>query len=131
MPSEHVYIAILSNNESTEIEPQYLGRRLAAIAVGEPIAEPRILKADPAVLDQYVGVYRDQADETITIQREGDRLFAQATGDPQVEMFPVAPDAFVTKAFDAKVIFVRDKSQKISGLNLGSGDQTSQYVKLK
>ena len=49
----------------------------------------------------------------MTITREGDRLFAQLTGQPRFEIFPKTEAAFFWKVVRAEVTFVRDPAGKV------------------
>lgn len=60
---------------------------------------------DAALLDRYVGSYRVTPALTAVVSREADRLFLQATGQPKVELFASAPNAFFIKVVDVQVTF--------------------------
>ena len=53
--------------------------------------------------------------------KEGDRLMAQATGQPQFELFPESETKFFLKIIDAKVTFVKDDTGKVTHLILHQG----------
>lgn len=131
MPQDHVYVAILSNNESTDVQPEYLARRLAAVAIGKPILDPMIIKLDAKTLDQYVGEYAEKGGDSFTIHREGEKLIGQATGDPPVELFPVGNNVFIIKAFDARITFTKNGPGTITGLVFRAGDQEERFEKVK
>lgn len=57
----------------------------------------------------------------ITILRRGDKLISQATGQPEVELFPESETKFFLKVVDAQVDFVRDASGRVTGLVLHQG----------
>ena len=50
----------------------------------------------------------------MTITREGNRLFAQLTGQPKFEVFPKSETEFFWKVVNAQVTFVKDKSGKVT-----------------
>jgi hypothetical protein len=108
MPEDRVYVAILSNDRTAEVQPEYVARRLAAIAIGKPITDPKVVRLAPGRLDEYAGRYQGGDGEITTVRRDGDRLFSQSAGDPEVELFPTSDETFVIKAFDARVSFVKD-----------------------
>jgi D-alanyl-D-alanine carboxypeptidase len=68
--------------------------------------EKGAVSVDPAVLERYVGKYRLSPAMTITVTREGEHLFAQATDQPRVELFASAPTEFFLRVVDAQVTFV-------------------------
>lgn len=116
IPEDHVYVALLTNDETAETQPEYVARRIAGIAIGKPIIDAKIIKLDVTILDTYLGQYRAGEDESLTVRRQGDRLFAQDPGNPEVELFPISEDTFIVKAFDARITFVKDDRGKVSGL---------------
>jgi D-alanyl-D-alanine carboxypeptidase len=130
MPQDRVYVAVLSNDWRAEVQPEYVARRLAAIAIGKPITEPEIIKLDPKLLDRYVGQYRDSDGEITTVRREGNRLFSQSGRDPEVELFPASDETFVVKAFDAQVSFVKDAQGKVTGMVVHVGGQSGSLKKV-
>lgn len=131
MPVDHVYVAILSNDRTAEVQPEYVARRLAAIAIGKPINDPKIIKLDAKILETYVGQYQESDDNLITVRRDGERLFAQATNDPEVELFPTSDDTFIVKAFDAQISFLKDARGKVTGLVERYGGQETRLKKIK
>src|SRR5580693_1901121 len=65
---------------------------------------------DPKLFDGYVGRYQLAPNFILTITREGDRLFAQATGQPKFEVFAEGDKDFFLKVIDAQLTFVTDAS---------------------
>ncbi len=70
-------------------------------------AERQVVSIDPATFDALVGVYVLAPGFDLTVTREGDRLFAQATGQERLEMLPEAADRFFFREVDAQIEFVR------------------------
>jgi D-alanyl-D-alanine carboxypeptidase len=131
MPVDRVYVAILSNDRTAEVQPEYVARRLAAIAIGKPILEAKIIKLDARLLEKYVGQYQDSDGEITSVRRDGNRLFSQSAGDPEVELFPTSDETFIVKAFDAQVSFIKDAQGKVMGVIFHVGDQTATLKKIK
>lgn len=67
--------------------------------------EPEEAEIDPAVLERYPGRYQLTPGFWIDVTREGDRLFAQATGQPRFELFPESETRFFLKVVDATIEF--------------------------
>jgi D-alanyl-D-alanine carboxypeptidase len=131
LPEDRVYVAILSNDWRAPVQPEYVAKRLAALAIGKPITETALRKLDAEMLDQFVGQYQDVDGEVTTVRRDGSRLFAQSGRDPEVELFPAADETFVIKAFEAKVSFAKDGQGKVTGMIFHVGDQTGTLKKIK
>ena len=130
IPADHVYVALLSNDETAETQPEVVARRVAAIALGTPMSEPQIVRLDAGALDKYVGRYEAGSD-ALTVRRDGSRLFAQDPENPEVELFPVAADAFIVKAFDARVTFVRDARGEVTGAIMSFGGHDTNLNKVR
>ncbi|HEV7307349.1 serine hydrolase [Ensifer sp.] len=120
-PSTGVGVVALSN-ASTEIGVDDIGRHLlnrnAPLA---PAVTPRTAVAvDPATYDAYLGTYRLHPGFELTIFRDGDRLFAQATGQDRLEIVPEAEHRFFTKLIDAQISFTL-KGGRAESLTLHQG----------
>ena len=76
---------------------------------------------DPKLLDGYVGRYAVAPEFILTITREGDRLYAQGTGQPRFELFAEGEAAFFLKVVDAQVTFEVDGEGRATGLVLHQG----------
>ena len=131
MPQDQVYVAILSNDRTAEVQPEYVANRIAAIAIGKPIPESRVIKLEPKILDTYAGRYEERADEILTIRREGDSLLAQGSDGPEFKLYPISDDTFLVKAFDGQLSFVKDAQGKVTGLIARHDEQNTRYKKRK
>jgi len=85
----------------------------------EPIpAERASVAVDPKLLEGYVGKYELAPSFVLTITREGDKMYAQATGQPRFEIFASAPAEFFLKVVDAQLTFRAVKAGKAEELVL-------------
>jgi CubicO group peptidase (beta-lactamase class C family) len=107
-----------ANTLSSEIAELYLGESMAERS--EPVADASV---SPSSYDDYVGSY-DYGGAVLTVTREGDRLFAQLTGQPKFEIFPRAKDVFFWKVVEAEVTFVKDEKGKVVRARHRQGGQT-------
>jgi hypothetical protein len=48
------------------------------------------------------------------VTRDGDRLFAQLTGQPKIEIFPKSETEFFWKVVNAQITFVKNASGKVT-----------------
>ena len=69
-------------------------------------------------LMEYQGAYELSPDFVIRITVEKGRIFEQATGQEQLEIFPSAKDLFFLKVVEAQLQFTRNDRQEITGLVL-------------
>ncbi|HZS07028.1 MAG TPA: CocE/NonD family hydrolase [Blastocatellia bacterium] len=79
------------------------------------------IKLDPKVFDAYAGQYELTPELIITISREGDKFFAEATGQQKVEIFAESETKFFLKIVDAQLTFVKDDKGKVTHLVLHQG----------
>jgi len=86
---------------------------------------------DPTAYDRLAGDYELAPDFIITILRRGDKLISQATGQPEVELFPESATRFFLKVVDAQVDFVIDAAGRATGLVLHQGGQDLPAKKIK
>ncbi len=131
-PTERATVIVLSNYEPAPTGN--IARDLAAIMFGgkyELPAERVVAKVDPAIYDAYVGEYELAPDFHIVITRAGDRLLVQATGQPQVELFPAAETKFFLKAIRADITFVKDEQGQVTHLILDQGGRRQPAKKIK
>src|SRR5260370_5580237 len=76
------------------------------------------IDVDPNLFDRYVGYYELGPRSIFTVTREGDRLFAQLTGQQKLELFPESDREFFYKAVAAQITFVADGEPTPTGLIL-------------
>ena len=112
-PEERFTVALVINSSpnvpglspgtlSNEISELYLSEKMQ-----DRIVPPVDASVSPSSYDDYVGQY-DYGGPLLAVVRQGDRLFAELTGQPRFEIFPKAKDVFFWKVVEAEVTFVRD-----------------------
>jgi CubicO group peptidase (beta-lactamase class C family) len=130
-PEDRTTIIVLSNNEAAPAGRP--ARDLAAILFGESYEIPverKVAKVDPKLYDDYVGQYELAPNFVLTVTREGNQLFTQATGQQKVEVFPESETKFFLKVIDAQITFVRGADGKVTHLILHQGgrEQTAKRI---
>jgi hypothetical protein len=116
VPEAGLFVAILSNNTASGTSPDDLGMRIVAKALGQALEDRKSVELDARTLDEYVGVYRFDAQTTRTITREGSKLFAQRSGGEKSEILAAARDDFFYKDVFARLHFQRDAQGKVTGV---------------
>ena len=86
-----------------------------------PPKEHKEVAIDPKILDNYVGSYELGPNFILTVTREGDHLFTQATGQEKVEVFAESDHEFFLKVVDAQITFETDSQGKATSLVLHQG----------
>ncbi len=131
-PEKDFALVVLSNttvtaDNFTDKLGEHVAQRLAGIApVSLTTAQHREVAVSPKVLETYVGAYQLAPDFILTVTREGNRLFTQATGQEKIEVYPETEKQFFLKVVDAKVVdaqitFEVDPTGRATGLILHQG----------
>jgi CubicO group peptidase (beta-lactamase class C family) len=82
------------------------------------LPEEKIVQINPAILDTYTGKYKLDDNTVVTVSKENNRLFAEPTGQPKVELLPLSDTDFVIMEIAAKIAFVKDQSGKVTKFKL-------------
>ena len=88
-----------------------------------PPAEVKEITLAPEILKQYIGKYELQPGFVIEVTVEGSQIFAQATGQPQFEVFAESEDNFFLKVVPAKLVFSKDDNGIVNMVTLHQGGQ--------
>jgi CubicO group peptidase (beta-lactamase class C family) len=125
-PEEKLVVIVLGNLNG--LAPQEIASKLAAVVHGEKVVMPsehKEVTVNPKLFNGYIGRYQLAPDFVLTITREDDHLFAQATGQPKFQIFPESDRDYFLKVVDAQITFVTSGNDKASELILhqGGGDQ--------
>jgi len=86
-----------------------------------PSAERRAVKLESAALGRLPGRYELAPGFILVVTRDGDRLFAQATGQGAAEIFAASDLEFFYRAVDAQLVFERSGDGTIAGVVLHQG----------
>ena len=112
-------VVVLSNS-TNDIDD--IGRHLLVsqypLARFEAPKERKAIKLEAKILDAYVGEYQVVPGFGLTVSREGDQLFAQATGQNRFELFAETETDFFLKVVDAQITFVKDDKGQVTSLVL-------------
>lgn len=128
-PDQKLTIAVLHNASPPvpERAPAGVARQLAELYLWREMKPRESFQADPSVdsseFDDYVGSY-NYGGPIMVVTREGDKLFAEITGQPKYRIFPKGKDEFFWKAVEARVRFERDKDGKVThGVHFQGGQE--------
>ena len=98
---------------------------------GKKLKEEITIELKPEILDNYTGKYKLKENVIVVVTRENNRLFAEPTGQPKVEMQPVSETDFVIKEINAKLSFVKDENGKVKKIKLNMNGMDSELPKLE
>jgi CubicO group peptidase (beta-lactamase class C family) len=103
-PATHTVAVILCNTDEPKVGPDYLGRRLIALAEGTPIVEPKGVAVAPDKLARLAGAYQHEGFRR-TITFEKGKLSSQVGGGTAYELIPTSDSSFLLKGSDTMLRF--------------------------
>jgi CubicO group peptidase (beta-lactamase class C family) len=86
LPSEKLYVAVLSNTDSGTTLASDAAFRAAAIAMDKPFPDYQAVTLPARALDAASGTYRNEDGVKRTLRREGERFVMQREGRPAVTL---------------------------------------------
>ena len=115
-------VVILAN---TAVDVDELG--FATLDANAPLAPAyKAIVLPGASLDDYVGTYKLADKFLLNVFRMNDGLFARATGQNAIPIFPSAPNEFFAKVAGISMSFTRDPNGVVNGLVLHqNGDRAA------
>lgn len=118
-PKTGVGVVVLSNT-FTAAGVDDIGMHLldATLPLMPAPKEHKEVSVDAKLFDGYTGKFQLAPNFILTITREGDKLFAQATGQPKFQIFAEGPRDFFLKVVDAQITFETDSAGRASSLTL-------------
>jgi CubicO group peptidase (beta-lactamase class C family) len=111
----------------THGEFEQSGRKLTIPKMTEIV----VASIDPKVYKDYTGKYDYGNNFFISITTENDKIYAQGSNQPRLEMFPVSETEFSLKELNARIIFVREADRKVSKLTLDMAGQKKDAPKVE
>lgn len=86
----------------------------------DTLPEKNQAQAPASAYKNYAGVYKMQGAsfDEVAISEENGKLFAQASGEQKVEIYPDTAHTFNVPAFNAKIVFAPDTGSTFSGITV-------------
>jgi CubicO group peptidase (beta-lactamase class C family) len=97
------------------------GRLCAQNVADDPNWGHKQVAVDPKIYDGYVGRYQLSPNSALSIIREGDRLYTQATGQERFELFPSSEKEYFAKVGRIAVTFVTDDHGVVTEIVIHQG----------
>ncbi len=127
---EHKLGVVVLSNSTNDIDD--IGFHLLApdFALAQFKDEGEAVEFDPERFDDYVGRYQLAPEFILSVTREKDRYYVQATGQGMIEVFPESDTRFFATVVEAAVSFVRGDEGKVSHMVLHQGgmDQKAEWL---
>lgn len=118
-PKTQAGVVVLSNAETTagvdDIGRHLLDPQVPLLAAPKQHKETAV---DPKLFDGYAGRYELAPSFILSVTREGDHLFVQATGQPKFEVFAEGSKDYFLKVVDAQITFETDAQGRAVALVL-------------
>lgn len=124
-PNDDICIIILSNQEQAQVGRMSVD--LAAMLFGEEYTMPDVKKSIAVasdILDDYVGMYELQPNFFLTISREDNQMYVQASGQSKLEMYAESKADFFLKEVEVNISFIRDEKGAVNSLLFQQGGHT-------
>jgi CubicO group peptidase (beta-lactamase class C family) len=115
-PAMRVGVVVLSNS-SGDVDDIALHLLNPKFPLKQVVKRTEV-KVDAAQLDALVGRYALAPTFVLTVTREGEGLFIQATGQSKLQVFAESDSTFFYRAVEAQVSFGRDETGKVARLML-------------
>jgi CubicO group peptidase (beta-lactamase class C family) len=129
---EDLCLIILSNFDFAPLST--FTHDLISLITGKPIVWPRerkVINLEPERFDRYCGEYEIAPGSTIRIFRQGQRFWAQAAGQLQVEILPESETKFFGRLIEIELNFHLDAEGKAVALTLIQGGKEIQARKIR
>lgn len=95
-----------------------------------PPTEKMEIQLSSTILKQYVGKYELQPNFIIEITVNGDKIFAQATGQRKFQIFAEKENQFFFKVVAASITFIKNNKDNVESLILNQGGRKMSAKKL-
>lgn len=119
-------LALANYKKAAELDPANANALLIVKRL-----EGREIKVDASGFGAYVGDYEVSPRFTLTVTLEGDKLYAQGTGQPKMELEPVSETQFTITQVKANITFEEDPSGTVTNLLLTQGPRTANAKKIR
>jgi CubicO group peptidase (beta-lactamase class C family) len=132
IPSDDVCIVLLNNAPNPYLP--VITKSLLAILYNKPYELPGThteTSIDTSLLSQYIGAYELFPNFVITISVKEGLLKAQASGQPEFQLYPEKEDYFFLKVVDAQLQFKRDEKGMVNSVVLFQNGQEMPGKKIK
>jgi CubicO group peptidase (beta-lactamase class C family) len=107
IPSEKLYVAVLSNADSGLMRPDDVAAKASAIAIGKPFPEYKEVMLSAAALDALSGTYKLGEDGKRIFRRENERLVMQGAGRAPVTLSAYSETGFFIPGTLTAIEFAR------------------------
>jgi CubicO group peptidase (beta-lactamase class C family) len=120
-------VAVMVNSDNGQIIDEIFRSVAREYQWEDFLPQPlEVISLDPSKLDAYAGRFLVNPDRVLTISRQGSKLYAQPTADPQFELLPISDSEFARRDQNVRYRVVRNAGGQIEALKLVSNDSQVQ-----
>lgn len=114
------------------VDPGNIAQGIAGLyEPGLAPVERTAVRIDPKIFDSYAGQYELRPGFVLTLLREGERFWVQATDQQRVEIFAESETLFFAKVIEAQLEMVKDASGAVTHLILRQSGAERQAKKIQ
>lgn len=95
------------------------------------MVHPPVVKVDPKIYDSYVGKYDAGMGMSVTVTREGNRLFGQVANQPKFELLPASETQFFIRGSEMQISFVKAATGEVAEAVVDMGSRTIRGKRVK
>lgn len=119
-------LALVNYKKAAELDPKNSNALLIVRRL-----EGQEVKVDAGGFAAYVGDYQVTPNLVLTISKEGDKLFAQMSGQRKFAVEAVSATQFTIPDVKANIAFEKDEAGKVVALLLAQGSRSTKAPKIK
>lgn len=131
-PDEELYIVILKNVDNQMLFPAHKLSR--AIMYGQKFDLPKehkVAEINKSVFNKLIGEYEFDPAFKLTVSAVEGKIYAQATGQPKLEIYPEGEYNYFSKSVDAQFEFTKDDKGNATSIILFQGGRKMPAKKIK
>tara|TARA_R110002126_G_scaffold146224_9_gene292130 strand:- start:1036 stop:2703 length:1668 start_codon:yes stop_codon:yes gene_type:complete len=117
LPQAKITVVMLRNSDGPGPDLNYLGRKIAAFASGNPYPQYKSVTLTEAEMREVSGVYSKGEDSRRLEVKDG-KLFSTRAGGRPFELIPQGNDSFGFDDSVTRLVIQRDSNNSVSGLNM-------------
>jgi len=119
MPDDDIFVAILTNGSAgPDASPGMFAIKMAAIAVGKPVADPKAVALKPEQLQRCAGIYALEDKSEMTISLDANQLYMRRGTGLRSPLHPMSETEFFVPNSLTHVVFQADAAGRITGMEV-------------
>jgi CubicO group peptidase (beta-lactamase class C family) len=131
-PKEKMTVVMFTNTSEPQVNfnPEKIGEAFLWDKMDKQTSYTEV-PVKPEDLQRYTGRYELPNVGVFTVTTEKEKIYAQLSGQPKFEIFPMAEDEFFFKVVEARLKFLKDEQGEINSVMLFQNGQELKAKKLK